>query len=548
MELKTEPRLAIPTRSRDVVSRATALLSEGRALLAENGRAPEARTNAAEGSGLSALMENMAFAGSFGGQGGVTDTAALPYTLSNANSYATVSLNRNLLSYSYMSQGLLRTAVDQPVEDAFRGGIRFKSDQLDPDELKLLNREFKRKRRKKRVGRSGLPQLGVEDTPLVRINEQVGYDFSNSDLDACKNVARWARLYGGAGMIVNTDQDFRKDLSVDAIREDSPLSFIAADRWELTLTAANLFDPRVERPFNYYGLPLNRTRVVTMMGDEAPAFIRLRLQGWGMSFLERCLRPVSAFIKFERVMFELLDEAKIDIFKIKGFNAQLISAEGTQRIQRRVMLANQQKNFQTALSMDMEDDYMQKTLGEIFSGLAAVWEQLRLNLCAYVRIPMTKLFGTSASGFSSGKDSMDNYNADVGNMRENVEPVVITAGELRCQNLFGTIPDDLEVEWTPLSVLDGVETEAVKTSRQNRIIQRYEKGLTTDKEASQEMRNEELIFCEPTEVERGIREAEPPLSENPDEVQAGRDHEAGMAEAANKAKAKQATSRQIGRK
>lgn len=453
----------------------------------------KAELNRRENAGLSSLLDGL-----YGATGIPTDpnTASLPYTLSNANSYQPITLNRILLSYSYMTQGLLRTVVDQPVEDAFRGGIKFKTDELSPEELKKLNNAFKRRR-----------PFANNRKGIAKVNPQAGYDLSNSDLDAVKYTAKWARLYGGAGLVVNTDQDFRKELDPEKIKEDSPLQFIAADRWELVLSQVNLFAETSETPYNYYGLPLHRTRVVRMTGAEAPSYIRLRLQGWGMSVLEECIRAVNAYIKFENLLFELLDEAKIDVYKIKGLNTALATDSGTEMVRRRITLSNQLKSYQFALSMDSEDEYHQKQL--TWSGLAEIKEGLRTDLCAYLKFPKNKLFGESAGGFSSGKDSLDNYNSIVQCLREVIEPLLLCAGELRAKQMFGIVPEDLQVIWSPLDVLDGVEQEAVKTAKQNRISQLFSAGLITDKEAAAMLRAEELLTGEETEVEKGLRSVDP---------------------------------------
>lgn len=447
-------------------------------------------------SGMAGLLDGLFFTGQFTGVPYDQDTQSMPFTLANANSYVPISLNRILLSYSYMTQGLLRTVVDQPVEDAFRGGVSFRSDELDEKDLKRLTNCFKRKHKYQRE----------KLTAITKVNVNAGYNYGNSDLDACKYVAKWARLYGGSGLIINTDQDFRKELDPSKIKEDSPLAFIAADRWELILSQINIFDERNETPFNYYGLPLHRSRVNKMIWSEAPSYIRLRLQGWGMSILEECIRAVNAYIKFENLLFELLDEAKVDIYKIKGLNTSLATDSGTQKIQRRIHLANQLKNYQNALSMDAEDDYNQKQLS--FSGLAEIKEGLRTDLCAYLKFPKNKLFGESAGGFSSGKDSLDNYNAMVECVREICNPIITEVGELRCQQMFGFIPEDLEVVWKPLDILDGVEQESVKTSKQNRIIQQFSSGLLNGQEASESLRKEELLVGSETEVEQGLRDVD----------------------------------------
>lgn len=490
-----EPKLKLPSRQN--AAALAALGEEARLLFRKELDQIKTDMDKRQNSmGMAGLLDDLFFTGQFTGMPQDQNTQSMPFTLANANSYVPISLNRILLSYSYMTQGLLRTVVDQPVEDAFRGGVRFKSDELDENDLKKLALAFKRKKKYKRQ----------KMTAMTKVNVNAGYNYGNSDLDACKYVCKWARLYGGAGLVVNTDQDFRKELQPDKIREDSPLDFVAADRWELILSQLNLFDEQNQTPFNYYGLPLHRSRVTKVIWNEAPSYIRLRLQGWGMSVLEECIRAVNAYIKFENLLFELLDEAKIDVYKIKGLNTALATDTGTQLVRRRVTMSNQLKNFQSALSMDAEDDYAQKQLS--FSGLAEIKEGLRTDLCAYLKFPKNKLFGESAGGFSSGKDSLDNYNSMVEGVREIASPTVLEAAELRCQQLFGFIPEDLEVVFGPLDVLDGVEQEAVKTSKQNRIIQQFSSGLTNGQEASRQLRQEELIVGEETEVEAGIRDVD----------------------------------------
>lgn len=513
MELAQEPVLSIPKRidHAQTLSKAGDLLGQFRRELDEI----KLDVNRMNSTGLSGLLEGFT-AGATPGYN--QDTSTQPYTLQNANAYVPITLNRILLNYTYMTQGLIRTLVDQPVEDAFRGGLKFKSSELDEKELAKLNRTFKRQRSRR----------SYKGTPLTRANVSAGYDLSNSDQNAVKAMGKWSRLFGGAGLITNTDQDFTKELNIEAIKEDSPLEFIPADRWELILQQMNVFDQTSKTPFNYYGLPLNRSRVAIMNWAEAPSYIRLRLQGWGMSILEESIRAVNAYLKFEKLLFELLDEAKIDVYKIEGFNTALASPGSQEKIQRRIMLGNQLKNFQSAITMDMKDDYSQKQL--TFTGIAEIYEQLRTNLCAYLKFPKNKLFGESAGGFGSGKDSLDNYNSTVGIVREKLEPLALEVGELRCQQLFGMVPEDLEVEWSPLDVLDGVEQEAVKTAKQARIKEQFEMGLLSGEEACESLQKEGLLLVE-CEVLLGLRDVEPPLSSNPGEADAAAERAIKVAKA-----------------
>lgn len=450
-------------------------------------------------------------------------TIAMPYTLALGNSYTPLSLNRILLSYSFMSQGLIQTVVKQPVEDAFRGGFDIVSKELSEEEVTKLKNTLKRPRR----------QEGRRGSRFQRnMNPQAATNPAHSDIRVMMDVLNWSRLFGGAGLIVNTDQSFHTELKIDKIRQDSPLEFIAADRWELILSQTDVFDERNPTPFNYYGLPLHRSRVVKVLGVEAPSYIRQRLQGWGMSEIERCIRAINSFVKFENLIFELLDEAKIDVFKITGFNDNLLTDEGTDNVKKRVTLANRLKNFQNALAMDAEDDYAQKQI--TWSGLAEIWNELRMNLSSALKIPMNKLFGQSATGFGGGEDALENYNSIVEQVRSDAEPVAIEVIDLRCQQLFGFVPE-YTLAWKPLKVLDGVQEEQVKTSKQKRATDLFQMRLTTGREASTILRQDGLLNID-TEVSQGLREVEPTNPNEGDPSDKAIEADAATAKAATKPK------------
>lgn len=432
------------------------------------------------------MVEGMATTGPYTSQ-----TIAMPFTLAMGNAYTPLSLNRIALSYAYMSQGLVQTVVNQPVDDALRGGVSISSSELDESEIKALNDAISRPRSRSKFKRQINPNAGIYD--------------NESDLAAAFDTLCWGRLYGGSGLIINTDQNFRLPFNPESVRKDGLLEFLSADRWELILDSTNIWDSANPTPFNYYGFPLHRSRVVKVIGVKAPSYIRQRLQGWGMSEIERCIRAINAFIKLENLIFELLDEAKIDVYKIQGFNDSLMTDEGTALATQRIQLGNRLKNYQNALAMDKEDDYSQKQI--TWSGLAEIWNEMRLNLSASLKIPMNKLFGQSATGFGGGEDALENYNSIVEGVRNRAEPLLITIIDLRCRQLFGFVPE-YELSWQPLKVLDGVQAEQVKTAKQTRILEQFRERLLTGKEASKALKTEGLLSQE-TEVLRGIRDVEP---------------------------------------
>lgn len=363
-----------------------------------------------------------------------------------------VSNFRQVLSQLYVEIGLIQTIVDLPVEDALRGGVTIHSKQLDEDQIKQLQVALKRNK-----------------------------DFTN-----VAQAAKWNRLFGGAGLIVMTDQDPEAELDIDAINEDTPLEFRAVDLWELFWDKQNIEDidlASVESNFeyySYYGENVHKSRVLPMKGLEAPSFIRPRLRGWGFSIVEKLVRSMNQYLKGTDLTFEVLDEFKLDVYKMKNLINTLLSPNGKQKVAARIQMANWQKNYQNALVMDSEDDFDHKQLS--FAGLAEAAAGIRKQVAADMRMPLTKLFGSSESGGIGNNDQndMENYNSMVeSEVRSKIEFDLLRVCELRCQQVFGFIPDDLEIKFLPLRMLTAEQEENVKTQKFNRLQAARDKGEIT---------------------------------------------------------------------
>ena len=395
-----------------------------------------------------------------------------PWQMNYDNNYAPITLNRILLTYLYSTQGVAQTYIDQPIEDGLRGGLEYKSDQLDNEDLDLFE---------KYMDRCVLPEL--------------------------KSAMKWRGVFGGSGLIINTDQDPLEPLDKKAITEESPFQLIPADRWELVLVFPNFNHNAV--PFNYYGQSIHESRVIMLKGKEAPSFMRQRLQGWGMSEYERLMRDLQLYLKNQDVIFELIDEAKIDVMGIDGLNASILSGQSGQLVSKRMLDIGVGKNYHNTLLMDKEDTYEQKQLS--FSGLAEVLTQIRIGMAAAAKMPVTKLFGISAAGFNSGEDDIENYNAMVeSEVRGNLKMALIDLIPIISRKVFG-YEAKIEFQFKPLRMLSAEQEENVKTSKYNRISDQYSKGMYTGKEYHEKQRREGLEDMD-TEVGKGSRDPEPPTS------------------------------------
>lgn len=391
--------------------------------------------------------------------------------------WSLISNFRSILSEAYAEYGIVQTLVDQPVSDAFSTGFDIQTDELDD-------------RQKKRL------QTYLEKNRIVQ---------------EIQKACNWARLYGGGGLVIMVDQNPALPLDMKAIKEDSKLEFKAADMWELYKDQANIWNPweddRDDVYYNYYGVRLHRSRVLPVCGKEAPSFIRPRLRGWGMSELERVVRSINSYLKNQDLIFELLDEAKLDIYQMNGFNAAMLTSSGTKTAEKRIQMANSLKSYLNALILDTNDKYEQKQLS--FNGLSEILTQIRQGVASDLKMPMTKLFGVSAAGFNSGEDDIENYNSMIeSEIRSKVKFIVIEVLEICCQKLFGFVPQDLMISFRSLRILSAEQEENMKNSKFNRLIQAYANGLISREQFMIGCNNEGLLgvtfSSEDIESETGI--------------------------------------------
>jgi phage-related protein (TIGR01555 family) len=410
---------------------------------------------------------------------GLVESAGVQSNLTSLNPmiqntlFAPLTLQWSLLTYLYKTHGIIQTAIDMPVLDALRGGVDIHSGELSHDDTKAL----------------------------LELEEEVGA-FS-----ALSEAMVWVRLFGGGGLIVNTNQTPEQPLSLTGLKK---IEFYPFSRWELQAPGINPKSPWEmmgfgapidSEFFTFYGKRIHRSRVLTISGKAAPYVIRWQLQGWGMSEVEKMLEDFNKYLRTSNVLYELLEEAKIDVYKLDGFNAQLMSAAGTAKTQQRMALVNQLKNFNKAITMDMKDDYEQKQLA--FGGLSDVMKENRIGIASALRIPMTKLFGLSAAGFNSGEDDIENYNAMVeSEVRQKLRRPLKQILKFLCAVKFGE-PFDVSFEFKPLRMMSSVEEENIKASKQNRAVQLYQAGLLTVEEVAGALEHEKLIEAD-TDASKGL--------------------------------------------
>ena len=381
------------------------------------------------------------------------------------NRYYMITNMRTLLNEMYIEHGIIQTMIDQPVEDGFRGGFKIISSELSNDEIIELEKK-------------------IEETEAV---------------EKLIEALKWNRLFGGAGVIINVaGEDPRDDFDIEAVGEGREIEFYSADRWELANNPYVLtptLTPNGQRVkdvnFNYYGIEINPSRVLILRGKPAPSLKRLQLQGWGMSELERLVSPMNKFLKNQNVIYELLDEAKLDVYSIDNYAGSVASGQ-EEAVKKRIMLTNYMKSYLNALILDAEDKFDQKQMS--MAGVSEVLREARYDIASAMKMPVTKIFGMSSAGFNSGDDDIENYNSMIErDVRTPAKNIIKTIVRLLCKATFDYIPEDIDIEFESLRIMKETEEEALRTSKYNRFRDLYINGLITKGEFYDLLNQENVI-------------------------------------------------------
>lgn len=432
-----------------------------------------------------------------------------------------ITLNYPLLSFLYQQFGWIQSIIEVPVVDAFRGGV-----QISAYEKKVVVPEKKRKGffsfwnaadDKKNTGKDSITaqQEFLEEQFKKREEwekEQVKADEERKEGDDAyfraevdkedirrieiyirrsqlwekvKQALFWNRLYGGSGIVVLDGKNPAQPLKLEDINENTDLEFVICDNW--MLSGARQGTPEMDpinwisdTPFTVNGHPVHKSRVILFKGKDFPPLYRSVGRGWGMSILEPLVRTLNKSIKNENVIFELLDEAKMDVFKFYGFNDAMQDDQATAAITKRVGFAEQTKNYMNGILLDSEDDYAQKQIH--FNGLSDLKIDARVDVASDARITMNKLYGTSPAGFNSGEADRETYADTVeAEIRIPSEANMIRLLEIVGRKVLGKTLD-FDIEWNSLIRTSAYEEEKKKTLMLANLNEANIWGRITNKE------------------------------------------------------------------
>lgn len=365
-----------------------------------------------------------------------------------------LTLDVNTLTYSFASDGLYKTMIKQPVYDAFKN-YTIKTTQLEAKQIKRLEQE-------------------IEDKGINLI---------------VKEALFWDRLYGGSAIIIeqaNVEQD--QPFNLNSVSPRDVINFYSVNRWQLAnninkekkINITNSANIDSEH-FFYQDVAVDRSRLIVLRGEEAPYYLKNQLNGWGLSICETLLAPKNLYNKTMNLLYEIIDESKIDIYKVAGLKDSIIAGQ-EKAIVNKIQLTNLLKNFQNALVLDSNDGFEQKQLSNLQS-ITNILQEIKYDICSSLKIPAVILWGVSPSGFSSGEYDLKQYQD---NIKQSIQPqikrILIKILKILIKNLFNLVVDDIDIEFEPFIIQTRKEKEETNEIVFDRLKKLYDDNLLTKKE------------------------------------------------------------------
>lgn len=366
------------------------------------------------------------------------------------------------LDACYQTNWIARRIVDVPAKDATREWRRIKS--VDAEQIAAVEQQ-------------------------LCLQQQVEEAYA------------WARLFGGAGVVMLTDQDLGRPLQLNRIKKGSLERFIVFDRWDLqpqTFNTWDTFAPNYLMP-EFYTVrggqqPIHWTHVARFNGERVPRRWMEQTQGFGDSVLRKCLEDVTDTVAAKNGIAELMQEANIDVITREGLTDELASDQDENIVKRYELFSQMKSVIQMAL-LDGDEKLDRQTLQ--LSGVAPIIEQLMIWIAGAAGMPVTKLFGTSAKGLNAtGEGDMKQYYDEIrADQSSKIALPLRMIDEVLVRSALGYWPENFDYVWNPLEQPNVVEYEQAALLRSQRDSVRLQDNLVTRSQVQRNMQaNEEYQF------------------------------------------------------
>jgi len=234
---------------------------------------------------------------------------------------------------------------------------------------------------------------------------------------------KWARVFGGAVIVMVVDGDQEQPLDIDKVRIGQLKNLIVLDRYNITATVTdrNILSINLGQPEFYQvvrnGQKIHHSRVIKFDGQKPTIHQAERNNFWGLSIFTKLWEPISDSQETSDAIANLIYESNVDVYRIAGFNELVATSE--ELAIKRIKIAHKMKSIVNGIVLDREDEYEKKT--NTFTTLPDIDDRFIQKVAGASEIPVTRLLGTSPAGQNAtGESDMRNYYDSIQALQENI--------------------------------------------------------------------------------------------------------------------------------
>jgi phage-related protein (TIGR01555 family) len=322
------------------------------------------------------------------------------------------------------------------------------------------------------------PSIGERIEEVRKAEEDLGVRV------AFRDAQKWADLYKGAIIVMVTDGDTNvwEPLDPDTVKPGELKKLEVFDANEATPQIKNTNDinaPYFRQPEGYSiagGSMIHESRVLDFTGIRLPWRLMQRRNYWGSSKLQRFYDALRNSRSVTDSIASMVYEAKLDVIMVPQLFQALASPNGVKDIIKRFRLADMVKSFNNTLLLDDKEQFTRNATQ--FTALPDIMQKYMLQVSAASDIPVTRLYGQSASGLNATGDGDERnyYDRIQADQESNFTPQLTPFDKVFANSVLGGMPYDWSYVWNPLRQKTEVEIADIRLKN----AQRHEIDLRND--------------------------------------------------------------------
>lgn len=265
---------------------------------------------------------------------------------------------------------------------------------------------------------------------------------------------------GGCLLFIDTGEDnLANPLILDSMTfaTDTFKGFRLIEPYLVTPGGYNSTNPMREdyfKPSVWYvqGIPVHSSRLIYFAENKLTSLLKPAYNFFGLPLAQKVIDAVAHYTENREAAGRLLQKYAVTILKTNM--EEVLSGGFDQALKNRIQyfVQNRSNDGCAAIDKDMEDLVIQTTS---LAGVTDIVRQSMEYVAAMFCEPVTKMWGLSPNGFSSGDVELQNHYDNIKAQQEKMfgEPIRRVIRVLQ-QNLYGEIDDSIIFNFLPLAEND----------------------------------------------------------------------------------------------